>query len=81
MMVRLNKAAADFGVNFAPFKNQQDLLAKIPEVLIVATGADHAIITREEIENSHVKVVFDLAVPSNVSPAVREIPGVQLYNK
>ena len=60
---KAEQAAADYGVNYAPFHNQQELLAET-DVLVVATGADHTIITKEEIERSKVKVIFDLAVPS-----------------
>ena len=76
---KAEQAAADFGVNYAPFHNQQELLSET-DVLVVATAADHAIITKEEIERSKVKLIFDLAVPSNVSNDVRQIEGVKLFN-
>jgi glutamyl-tRNA reductase len=76
---KAEQAALDYGVNYAPFHSQEELLAKT-DVLIVATAADHAIISKEEIERSHVKLIFDLAVPSNVSKAVREIEGVKVFN-
>lgn len=77
--LKAEQAAQDFGVNYAPFHSQQELLAKT-DVLIVATAADHTIISKEEIERSKVKLIFDLAVPSNVSNDVRQIKGVKLFN-
>jgi glutamyl-tRNA reductase len=72
-------AAEEFTVSYAPFANQQEVL-KNTDVLIVATGADHPIILKEDVEHGRVKLIFDLSVPSNVSPAVREIDKVRLYD-
>lgn len=72
-------AASEYSVDYAPYNSQQEVLAHA-DVLIVATGADHAVITKQDIEDSNVKLVFDLSVPSNVSADVREINGVQFYN-
>jgi glutamyl-tRNA reductase len=49
-------------------------------VLIVATGADHPIITKQEIEASGVQLIFDLSVPSNVSADVKETRGLKMYD-
>jgi glutamyl-tRNA reductase len=71
--------AAQYSVNFA--KNElQDEVVRQSDILIVATGADHPIIEKELIESSNIKLVFDLSVPSNVSPAVKEIPGLKFYD-
>lgn len=72
-------AATEYSVDYAPYRNQQEVLANA-NILIVATGADHAVITKQDIEQSSVKLVFDLSVPSNVSADVKEINGVQFYN-
>lgn len=72
-------AANEYQVDYAPYNNQQEVLANA-DVLIVATGADHAVISKEDIEQSNVKLIFDLSVPSNVSADVRQINGVQFYN-
>lgn len=72
-------AATEYQVDYAPYNNQQEVLAHA-DVLIVATGADHAVISKEDIEQSNVKLIFDLSVPSNVSADVRQINGVQFYN-
>jgi glutamyl-tRNA reductase len=72
-------AAGEFNIDYAPFENQQDVLNKA-DILIVATGADHPIITAAEIEAGRVRMIFDLSVPSNVDPAVARVQGVQLFN-
>jgi glutamyl-tRNA reductase len=72
-------AAEEYKVDYAPFTSQQDVLENT-DVLVVATGADHAIISKKDLANGRVKMIFDLSVPSNVSPDVREVEGVQLYN-
>jgi glutamyl-tRNA reductase len=72
-------AAEEFKIDYAPFENQQDILNKA-DILIVATGADHPIISAAEIEAGKVRMIFDLSVPSNVDPAVRNVKGVQLFN-
>lgn len=71
--------AEEFKVDFARFDKQDDLL-KLSEVLIVATGADHPIITKEQIESSRVKFLFDLSVPSNVSDEVKTLGGLKFYD-
>jgi glutamyl-tRNA reductase len=71
--------AADYGVKYARPEQHRDVLAT-SDVLIVATGADHPLVTREQIEGSSIKLVFDLSVPSNVSADVREIEGLKFYN-
>lgn len=76
---KAQNAANEYKVDFAPYNNQQEVLANA-DVLIVATGADHAVIGKEDIANSNVKLIFDLSVPSNVSADVREISGVKFYN-
>ncbi len=66
-------------VQHAPFKQLKEVI-KTSDILIVATGAEQAIVCKKDIEHSSVKIVFDLAVPSNVHADVRTIPGLQLYN-
>jgi glutamyl-tRNA reductase len=76
---KAHELANQFGVQFLPFENQQEAISS-SDILIVATGADHAIITKEMIEQSHIKLIFDLSVPSNVDAAVNEIKGIQYFN-
>lgn len=72
-------AAGQFDVDFAPFANQQDVFQNA-DVLIVATGAEHAIISKKDLTSSKLKLIFDLSVPSNVHPDVKEIEGLKHYN-
>jgi len=71
--------AADYGVRFATAEQHNEVL-NASDILVVATGADHPLVTREQIEGSSVKLIFDLSVPSNVSPDVKEIEGVKIYD-
>ena len=71
--------ANEFKVDFAPFTSQQEVLDNT-DVLIVATGADHALISKKDVERTRLKMIFDLSVPSNVNPNVKEIEGLHLYN-
>ena len=56
------------------------------DIVIGSTGCPHAILTREDAERIHQRrqgrpVFFiDIAVPRNIDPAVREVPGVFLYD-
>ena len=36
--------------------------------------------TKEHIQHSNIKIIFDLSVPSNVSDDVKELPGVKLFD-
>jgi glutamyl-tRNA reductase len=77
--LRARNAASEFNVDFAKLEQQQEVLGATP-VLIVATGADHPIITKQEILDSGVKLIFDLSVPSNVNADVKEIAGLKMYD-
>jgi glutamyl-tRNA reductase len=72
-------AADEYHVGFAKIEHQDDVLQEA-DVLVVATGADHAIITKQQIESSKVKMLFDLSVPSNISADVKEIDGLKIYD-
>ncbi len=56
------------------------------DIIIGSTGCPHAILTREDAERIHQhrqgRPVFliDIAVPRDIDPAVREVPGVFLYD-
>jgi len=76
---KAQSTANEYGVNFEVYSNQQQILANA-DVLIVATGADNPIITKQDIEKARVNLIFDLSVPSNVAADVTEIEGVNLYN-
>jgi glutamyl-tRNA reductase len=71
--------AQDYKVLTAKAYNQAEALAH-NDILILATGADHPIVSREDIERSAVKLIFDLTVPSNLSADVKEIEGLTIYD-
>ena len=72
-------AAGEFEVDYAPFESQQQVL-DTADVLIVATGAEHAIISKKDVTGTNLKIIFDLSVPSNVHPDVKEVEGMLHYN-
>ena len=72
-------AAGEYKVDYAPFESQQEVL-ETADVLIVATGADHALIAKKDLVSTRLRMIFDLSVPSNVHPDVKEIEGLQHYN-
>jgi glutamyl-tRNA reductase len=70
--------ATDYNVIAAKTKDLSEVLAK-SDILIVATGADHSVINKEDIINTPVKLIFDLSVPSNIGKDVREIEGLKVF--
>lgn len=71
--------AADYNVKYAKEDQHKEVL-NASDTLIVATGADHPLITKEHIQGTSIKLIFDLAVPSNVSADVKELEGVKLFD-
>ncbi|HEV2349614.1 MAG TPA: glutamyl-tRNA reductase [Terriglobia bacterium] len=56
------------------------------DIIITSTGCPHIIFTREDAarvragrDNGQI-LLIDISVPRNIDPAVKEIPGVFLYN-
>lgn len=56
------------------------------DIVLTSTGCPHVILTREDAERMHRErqgrpvFLIDIAVPRDIDPAVREIPGVFLYD-
>ena len=71
-------AAKEYGVEFAKFDNHREVLQNA-DVLVVATGADYHLVTTKHIETTKIKLLFDLSVPSNVCPDVKEVEGLKFY--
>lgn len=71
--------AEEYKVSAASYENISAALGN-SEVLVVATGADHALITAADIRDTPVRLIFDLSVPSNVAAEVRDLEGVELYD-
>lgn len=71
--------AEESGAMFAPHSDLQEAL-NAANILIVATGADRPILGVDELSVEGLHTIIDLAVPSNVDPAVRNLPNVTLLN-
>jgi len=51
------------------------------DVLISATSSPHYVLKREDFYNaSHPFYIYDLALPRDIEPAVRDLPGIFLRN-
>lgn len=53
------------------------------DLVIVATGAEKPVITKQHVHNpgdNKRKVLLDLSVPRNIAPEVADIPGIELVN-
>lgn len=59
--------------------NLEQVLSKV-DVVIIATAADGYLIKPSMLTDTSVKIIFDLSVPSNISPDVYEIENVTVYN-
>lgn len=77
--IKAQALANELGVGYTPYAQRQQVLA-CTDVLVVATGADSYVITKQDIQHTPVKLIFDLAVPTNVHPDVIETGNIQLYN-
>ncbi|MBA3649049.1 MAG: glutamyl-tRNA reductase [Chitinophagales bacterium] len=77
--IRAQSAANEYNVSYATFEQQSEALQN-SDVLIVATAADHPLITKLQIESSRIKLLFDLSVPSNVSDDVKEVKDLKFYD-
>ncbi|HEV8384134.1 MAG TPA: glutamyl-tRNA reductase [Candidatus Acidoferrales bacterium] len=68
-----------------PFEDRWRYLAQA-DIVLTSTGCPHVIIGREDAERMHREregrplFLIDIAVPRDIDPAVRQIPGVFLYD-
>jgi glutamyl-tRNA reductase len=82
---RAHALADPAGGRVAPFERLSALLAEV-DVVATATSAPHPVITRTCVERalatgrSHPLVLLDIALPRDVEPAVRGLPGVHLFD-
>jgi glutamyl-tRNA reductase len=80
--VQLATALGGFAV---PFEERWQHLAD-SDIVLSSTGCPHVVLTREDAERiragRHGRPVFliDIAVPRDIDPAVRDVPGVFLYD-
>ncbi|MCA6440554.1 MAG: glutamyl-tRNA reductase [Sediminibacterium sp.] len=77
--LRAKEISENYKVPYDAIENIDRVIGNA-DILVVATSADHPLITKEQIENSSVKVVFDLSVPSNVSADAKLLDGVTFFD-
>jgi glutamyl-tRNA reductase len=81
---RAAKLAAKWSVEFCAWAELGSMLAAT-DLLFVATGAKHPLVGGKDLASAVAGrasdlVVLDLAVPRNVETAVRNLPGVRLFD-
>lgn len=59
--------------------NMEQVLKKV-DVVIIATAAEGYLIRPSMLLHSTVKILFDLSVPSNISPDVHDLEHLDVYN-
>lgn len=79
---KAREMAAPYGIAVSNLEEKGDFL-KEADILISATSAPHAIVFKEDLENSHGArplLAIDLAFPRDIDPAVQDLEGLKLYN-
>jgi glutamyl-tRNA reductase len=77
--------ARELGGEAVPFEERWRHLADA-DIVISSTGCPHVILTREDAERMHEQrggrpvFLIDIAVPRDIDPEVRKVPGVFLYD-
>ncbi|MES2003156.1 MAG: glutamyl-tRNA reductase [Bacteroidota bacterium] len=71
--------AAILGLQHAPYASMQTEIGKA-DIVIVATNADKAVLTRQDLLHSTPKVLIDLSIPNNIEPAAGTLPHITLAN-
>ncbi|BDQ13381.1 glutamyl-tRNA reductase [Sediminibacterium sp. TEGAF015] len=71
-------------IDHAPCKlyslNDMEQALSNVDVAIIATAAEGYLIRPSILLHSRVKIIFDLSVPSNISPDVRDLEHLEVYN-
>jgi glutamyl-tRNA reductase len=62
-----------------PLREKRQMLA-VTDVLICATSAPHLIVKREDIAPGRKMLIFDLAFPRDVEPALASREGIRLFD-
>jgi glutamyl-tRNA reductase len=76
---RARALSAEFGCDAIRFSGLPEKLITA-DILISSTSAPHLIVTKEDFIPQKPIVIFDLAVPRDIDPAITGISGVTLYN-
>lgn len=69
--------ANELDIQYAPFDELDENIKKA-DIILVATNAATPVITRNKLEDSGNKLVFDLSIPHNVAPDARHLLNVTL---
>ena len=76
---RAVELANELGLQHAPYASRQTEIDHA-DIVIVATNADKAVITKQDLLNSSPKVLIDLSIPNNIEPAAGVLPHIILAN-
>jgi len=77
--------AKRFGGSAVRFDDLPSQLAQA-DIVVCCTASPHQIVGREELEEMHRErgerplVLIDIAVPRDIDPTVRDLPGIALYD-
>ncbi len=71
--------AAELNIAFSPYTQLEQEVA-VADIVIVATNAEKAVITRKSLENCSPKILVDLSIPNNIEPSAGNLPHITLAN-
>jgi glutamyl-tRNA reductase len=71
--------AVELGLQTAPYTDLEKEVAAA-DIVIVATNAEKAVITRQSLLHSNPKVLVDLSIPNNVEPSAGSLEHITLAN-
>lgn len=71
--------AIELGLRYAPYAEMKQHIDNA-DIVIVATNAEKAVITKESLAASGPKILIDLSIPNNIEPAVGQLPHIRLAN-
>lgn len=71
--------AVELGLQTAPYTDLEKEVAAA-DIVIVATNAEKAVITRQSLLHSNPKVLVDLSIPNNIEPSAGSLEHITLAN-
>ncbi len=71
--------AAELGLRSSAYAGMEHEIQSA-DIVIVATNADKAVITRQSLLRSTPKILIDLSIPNNIEPATGTLPHIILAN-
>ena len=82
---KASELANRFNATIIPFEQKQKAIVE-NDIVIVSTGADNYILTKDELlksnagNDSRKKFFVDISIPRNIDPAINELDNVVLYS-